>query len=146
MAKIAVPLYNITGKNRFKWEEEQKMAFANIKTLITTAPLLGLPNSKDPFILDTDASDYGIGAELIQIQNAEERVISFSSLALPHKQRRYCTTRKELLAVIRFTRQCGHYLLGRRFTVKTDHHSLLWLLNFKEPQGQLARWLEELGQ
>ena len=146
LAKIAVPLYNITGKNKFKWEEEQEMAFANIKTLITTAPLLGLPNSKDPFILDTDASDYAIGAELIQIQNGEERVISFGSLALSHEQRRYCTTRKELLAVIRFTRQYRHYLLGRSFTVRTDHHSLLWLLNFKEPQGQLARWLEELGQ
>jgi hypothetical protein len=39
-----------------------------------------------------------------------------------------------------------HYLLGRRFIVRTDHHSLIWMLNFKSPQDQLARWLEELSQ
>jgi hypothetical protein len=38
------------------------------------------------------------------------------------------------------------HLLGRHFTVRTDHNSLTWLMNFKEPQGQLARWLEELSQ
>ena len=54
--------------------------------------------------------------------------------------------RKELLAVIRFTRQFRYYLLGRKCIVRTGHSSLTWLLNFKEPQGQLARWLEELSQ
>ena len=56
------------------------------------------------------------------------------------EQQKYCTTRKELLAIIRFSRQLRHYLMGRRFTVRTNHNS------FKEPQGQLARWLEELSQ
>ena len=62
------------------------------------------------------------------------------------EQQKYCTTRKELLAIIRFSRQFRHYLLGRHFTVRTNHNSLTWLKNFKEPQGQLARWLEELSQ
>jgi hypothetical protein len=44
---------------------------------------------------------------------------------------------------LRFSRQFRHYLLGRHFTVRTDHNSLTWLMNFKEPQGQLARWLKE---
>jgi hypothetical protein len=48
--------------------------------------------------------------------------------------------------MVRFTRMYRHYLLGRRFIVRTDHHSLIWLLNFKSPQDQLARWLEELSQ
>ena len=47
---------------------------------------------------------------------------------------------------MRFTRHYRHYLLDREFTVRTDHSSLTWLLNFREPQGQLARWLEELSQ
>ena len=38
------------------------------------------------------------------------------------------------------------YLLGRRFTLRTDHGSLVWLKNFKEPEGQLARWLERLEE
>ena len=60
--------------------------------------------------------------------------------------RRYCTTRKELLAVIRFTWQFHYYLLGRNFIVRTDHNSLTWLMSFKNIEGQLARWMEELSQ
>ena len=67
-------------------------------------------------------------------------------MVLDKAQRKYCTTRKELLAVVRFTRMYRHYLLGTPFLVRTDHNSLTWLLNFKDPQGQLARWLEELSQ
>lgn len=62
------------------------------------------------------------------------------------EQRRYCTTRKELLAVIKFTHQFRNYLLGREFTIRTDHHCLVWLMNFKHPQNQIAHWLEELSQ
>ena len=52
---------------------------------------------------------------------------------------------KELLAVVKFTRQFRHYLSGRKFTVRRDHHSLTWLVNFRHPKGQIARWLEELS-
>ena len=74
--------------------------------------------------------------------NALSRMV----VILTPEQRRYCTTRKELLAIIRFTRLFKHYLLGRQFTVRNDHSSLAWLLGFKETQGQLARWMEELCQ
>ena len=110
------------------------------------APVLTIPTKIDKYILDCDASDYAIGAELIQVQNGEERTIAFASFALDPEQRRYCTTRKELLAVVRFTRHFRHYLLGKHFIIRTDHSSLQWLMNFKNPTGQLARWLEELGQ
>ena len=146
LAKFSVPLYAVTGKGNFRWGGDQEIAFQQIKAQLTSAPMLALPNSTDAFILDTDASDYAIGAELLQLQEGKERVIAFGSLALTKEQRRYCTTRKELLAVIRFTRQYRHYLLGQKFVLRTDHSSLQWLLNFKQPQGQLARWLEELSQ
>lgn len=118
----------------------------SLKNALMTTPVLALPNASDPFILDTDASNVAIGAELIQVQNGVERTIAYSSFALTPEQLNYCTTRKELLAVVRFTRHYRHYLLDREFTVRTDHSSLTWLLNFREPQGQLARWLEELSQ
>jgi hypothetical protein len=73
-------------------------------------------------------------------------VISYASNSLSVAQRNYCTTRKELLAVVLFTRHFRHYLLGRPFLVRTDHGSLMWLLRFKQINGQLARWLEELSQ
>ena len=128
------------------WGLEQQVAFHAIKEALTQPPVLGLPNKEDEFILDTDASDLAVGAELIQVQNGQEKVISYGSFSLTKEQKRYCTTRKELLAIVRFTRLYKYYLLGRPFTIRTDHSSLIWLMNFKEPQGQLARWMEELSQ
>ena len=145
-AEKARPLYQITSKNKFKWDNEEQKAYCELKEALVSPPILGLPNSRDPFILDTDASDFAIGGVLNQIQDGKERVISYGSFSLSSEQKKYCTTRKELLAVVRFTRQFRHYLLGRSFTIRTDHNSLTWLLRFKEPQGQIARWLEELSQ
>ena len=145
-AGMAGPLYQVTGKRPFVWQAEQEAAFGQVKTALLSAPLLALPTKQDPFILDTDPSETAIGAELIQVQGGVERVIAYGSLSLTPEQRRYCVTRRELLAIVKFTRQYRHYLLGRRFTVRTDHNSLTWLLHFKEPQGQLARWLEKLSQ
>ncbi len=143
---MSSPMYQITGKKPFRWEEEQQQSFDELKNALTSTPVLALPNGRDPFILDTDASNFAIGAELIQVQDGQEKVVAYGSFALTPEQKKYCTTRKELLAVIRFTRQFRHYLLGRQFTVRTDHISLTWLMNFKEPQEKIARWLEELSQ
>ena len=55
-------------------------------------------------------------------------------------------TRKELLAVVNFVKYFKHYLYGRKFTDRTDHGSLRWLMQFKNPEGQLARWLEVLSE
>ena len=54
--------------------------------------------------------------------------------------------RKELHSVVKFTRQFLHYLLWRKLTVRTDHHSLTRRVNFRHPEGHIARWLEELSQ
>ena len=54
--------------------------------------------------------------------------------------------RLELLALVHFTREYCHYLLGRKFTVRTDHSSLAWLMRFCYLQGMLVCWLEELSQ
>ena len=145
-AEKAQVLYSLMGKNKFRWGQEEQEAFESLKVALVNPPVLGLPNTEDPFILDTDASDTAIGAELLQLQNGEEKVVAYSSYTLTPEQKKYCTTRKELLSIVRFTRQFRHYLLGRVFTVRTDHSSLTWLLKFKDPQGQLARWIEELSQ
>ena len=143
---LSRPLYSVVGKKNYRWDPEQQVAFDTLKQALVEPPVLALPNHHDPFVLDTDASDLAIGAELIQLQEGEEKVIAYGSFAFTKEQRKYCVTRKELLAVVRFTRQYRHYLLGKEFTVRTDHASLIWLLRFKEPQGQLARWMEELSQ
>ena len=145
-AHKAASLYEITGQKDFIWGESQDKAFQDLKQAMVTSPVLAYPNSEDTFILDTDASDRAVGAVLSQIQQGEERTIAYASHALDKCQLKYCTTRKELLAVVKFTRHFRHYLLGKPFIVRTDHHSLVWLTRFKHIEGQLARWLEELSQ
>ena len=145
-AQLAAPLYDITGKKEFHWDEPQQSAFEALREALVCAPVLAYPNADDPFILDTDASGTAIGAELIQVQGGEERVIAYGSFSLTPAQRKYCTTKLELLALVRFTREYRHYLLGRKFVVRTDHSSLTWLMQFRHVEGMLARWLEELSQ
>ena len=149
-AKLAEPLHETvknSKKTQFIWSNKQEQSFQNLKIAIINAVSLDYPSPspEDVFILDTDASDKSIGAELIQVQNGQEKIISFASKVLTSTQRKYCTTR-ELLAVIVFTRQFRHFLLGRHFILRTDHNSLTWLLSFKNIEGQLARWIEELSQ
>ena len=148
-AKIAQPLYSLTGpKVDFVWKENHQNSFEKLIEIMTNLPTLSYPNPKLEFTLDTDASDKAIGAELLQYDpvTGKENVIAYGSYVLTPAQQKYCTTKKELLAIVRFTRQYRHYLLGRRFTVRTDHNSLTWLLRFKNIQGMLARWIEELSQ
>lgn len=148
LAGRAAILYELTGAPRKKWlwKENHTRAFEELKKAVTSASVLAFPNSDDHFILDTDASDFAIGAELSQVQQGVERTVSYASKSLPGPLRNYCTTRKELLAVLVFMRHYRHYLLGRHFTVRTDHASLVWIMRFKHSGGQLARWLSELSE
>jgi hypothetical protein len=104
-----------------------------------------MPDFKQPFILDTDASNFAIGAVLSQFINVKERPIAYATRTVTKVERQYCVTRKELLAVVHFCKYFKHYLYGKRFTVRTDHGSLHWLSNFKSPEGQVARWIETLS-
>ena len=145
-ARTALPLHEIVKpKVPFVWKEKHQAAFEAMKSSLLQAVVLNYPNSHDIYILDTDASDNTIGAELSQLQDGKEKSTSFASKVLTPAQRKYCTTRKELLAIVTFTRQFRHYLLGRPFIIRTDHNSLIWLLNLKNIEGQLARWIEELA-
>lgn len=146
-AELASPLHELLKKETtFLWADEHQNAFTMLKEKLVTAPVLGYPIEDGKYILDTDASNHSIGAVLSQLQWGEERVISYASNHLTPVQQRYCVTRRELLAVVRYSRQFRHYLLGRKFLLRTDHNSLTWLFRFKHPEGQLARWLEELSQ
>ncbi|CAC5425553.1 unnamed protein product [Mytilus coruscus] len=111
-----------------------------------TSPILTYPCVEKEFILDTDASGTGVGAVLSQINDdGKECVIAYYSRTLSKTERQYCVTRRELLAIVLAVKHFHHYLYGVNFTVRTDHGTLNWLKNFKNPEGQLTRWLEILG-
>lgn len=145
-AMIAKPLHDLTKKNaKYIWTDNCQNAFDRLRTELSTAPILAHPDFEQEFILDTDASNEAIGAVLSQVQKGIERPIAFASKSLSNSERKYCVTRKELLAVVTFVKYFRQYLYGRKFKVRTDHSSLRWLMNFKDPEGQLARWNEVLS-
>ena len=147
---IAAPLHKLTAKDiRFRWSPDCEVAFAKLKAALCSSPILATPDTAPeaaPFILDTDACDFGIGAVLSQVQQGQERVISYASRCLNKHEKKYCATRKEMLALVYFVKIFRHYLLGKRFIVRTDHQALIWLQTFKEPAGQIARWQEQLQE
>ena len=128
---------------------EQESAFNELKHCLTIAPLLAYPDfSPDAglLVIDTDASQaLGIGAVLSRLQrNDTERVIAYGSRSLNEQEKNYCGTRLEMLALVNYMDHFRYYLVGQKYRLRTDNHSLVWLMSFKEPQGQVARWLGRL--
>jgi len=149
-SETAKPLIRLTEKNvTFHWGDAQDAAFRTLKEVLSQAPVLVHPRKEGQFILDTDASDEGIGAVLSQIQDGEEKVISYGSRALTKTERNYCITRRELLAVVHFTEMFRHFLLGRHFLVRTDNSAVRYWTKLHstgyEAEGQVARWLVKLS-
>ena len=85
---------------------------------------MAYPVSEGEYLLDTDASDVGIGAVLSQIQDGAERVVAYGSHMLSKAEKNYCVTRREMLAMVHFTDKYRHFLIGRHFTVRTDNSSV----------------------
>ncbi|KAI5753631.1 hypothetical protein M8J77_001985 [Diaphorina citri] len=144
-ADIARSLHRLTEKGKaFVWTEECNLSFETLKSELCKAPILRYPVAGKPFVLDTDASQFAIGAVLSQVTDGIETPVAYFSKALSKPERNYCVTRKELLAVVSATKHFHKYLYGQRFLLRTDHAALKWLLNFKNPEGQVARWIELL--
>jgi hypothetical protein len=146
-SRIASVLTELTKKGqRFVWSDDCQRAFEALKLKLSSPPVLSLPNDRDTFVLDTDASDRSIGVVLSQIQDGRERVIAYAGRCLNRAKANYCVTRKELLAIVYFTRYFSHFLVGKPFQLFTDHFALTWLNKTRNPIGQNARWLEQLGE
>ena len=148
-AEKAHPLTKLTRKAEpWVWGDEQRDAFRCIKNCLVSQPILGYPDFKRAFTIYTDASGFGIGAVLAQMQRPphssenddREVVIAYSSKHLNHREAKWSTTEKEAYAIIHAINVFKPYLYGRQFTVVTDHRPLEWLMSKTEPTGRLARW------
>ncbi len=140
-SSVLEPLGQLTRKRvHFNWTPECDDAFRKVKESLVTAPILSCPDFSREFVLQCDASAFGVGAVLSQKFEDGEKPICFISRSLSRAERNYSTTERECLAVIWAVEKLRHYLEGARFTVITDHYSLLWLHRLKDPQGRLARW------
>lgn len=105
---------------------------------MVTAPVLAMLNFTKPFVLEMDASRSGIRAILSQ----EGKPIAYLSKAIKGKTLGLSTYEKEFLAILMATQKWRHYLLPKRFVIKTDHESLKHLLEQKvvTPMQQKRMW------
>ena len=113
-ADIVEPLVALTGKDvPFVWRPECAAAFLLLRDALVRAPILAFPTESGDYVLDTDASNFGLGGVLSQIQNDQERVIAYCSRALRPSLRKYCTTKREMLAAVSMcTRRSVHHSDG----------------------------------
>ncbi|KAJ4817820.1 polyprotein [Rhynchospora pubera] len=121
---ISRPLTDQLKKGAFLWTQEAEESFNQLKKAMTQAPVLALPDFTKPFVIETDASDKGIGAVLMQ----GRRAIAFLSKSLGIKNQGLSTYEKEFLALLTAVQKWRHYLMGGKFVIKTDQISLKHLL------------------
>lgn len=123
------------------WTEDTEMAFNDLKSALTCGPVLRPPDWSMEFIVQTDASNRGLGAILSQKDsNEDEHPILFASRKLQPREENLSTTEKECLAVVWALDLFRYYLYGRHVILQTDHNPLVWLSRVRDKSRKLLRW------
>ena len=140
---IALPLTDLTKKakaNALQWTRECEHTIDQLKGQFCSSPVLLLPDFNQDFVLQTDASDRGVGAVLSQVdQKGIEHPVAYFSRKLLPREEKYLMVEKESLAIKLGIQNFCVYLLGCPFTVETDHCCLEWLDCLKENNARLTR-------
>ncbi|XP_059075327.1 uncharacterized protein LOC131875270 [Cryptomeria japonica] len=139
-SQLAAPLTDLTKKGAFRWTEQAQGVFDRLKEVMSTCPVLALPDFSQPFVLECDASGFGIGAVLMQ----NKHPIAYESRKLQNNERLYSTYDKEMLAIMHALAKFRQYLVGSKFVVRTDHNSLKYFLNQTELNDRQQKWISKI--
>ena len=145
---LAAPLSGLTRKDqpeKVKWTRECEESFAKLKNALVEKPVLRLPDLEREFILRTDASNIGIGAILLQVEDGpgiepQRFPIAYASRKLGKSEKNYAAVELECLALVWAVEKFQPYLYGRQFILQTDHHPLSFLSSSKKLNARLMRW------
>ena len=142
-ACIALPLTDLTRKGcptKLVWEKCHEIAFQSLKSSLIHSPILKLPNIKESFILQTDASDRGLGAVLLQSVEDQKLPVAYASRKLKESESAYATVEKECLAIVWAIQKFQKYLYGQECVLETHHSPLVYLNKSKITNPRLMRW------
>ena len=112
-------------ENKFLWTDKCEESFQKLKQLLMTAPVLWIANPDGDFFVCTVASKEGLGGVLLQKYHA----ICYESRELKKHENNYPTHDLELATIIHALKMWRHYLMGRKFLLKTENMSLKYLFN-----------------
>ena len=148
-ANIAEPLNKLMHKDvKFHWTHDCDEAFTTLRDRLTVYPILAYPDFRRPFRVQTDASNWAVGAVLSQDYKGQEKVIAYASSTLSKSERNWSAYDKEFYAVVWAIRHFRPYLGGSSFTVMTDHKPLVNIKSIKpghDPTGRRERWSIEIS-
>lgn len=141
-SQIAEPLHKLLKKNiKFIWTNDCENAFQQLKSSLCKAPVLRFPDYRKTFLIQTDASQFGLGAILAQVHADGEHPVSFASRTLSKAERNYATIEKEALAVIWALKHFRPYIYGQKCVLMTDHAPLQYLKRaISATSPRLTRW------
>ncbi|GBG77243.1 hypothetical protein CBR_g23571 [Chara braunii] len=144
---VAAPLTDLTRLDTpWDWTDKCEAAFRHLKHALTHYEVLKRPDPDKPFIVTTDASQYGIGAVLAQQEGPKLRPVEYMSKKMPSQKLAKSTYEKELYAVYKALTHWRHYLLGRFFILRTDHQTLRWMRTQPVLSDALKCWIEVIEQ
>lgn len=153
-SSLAVPLTDLTRgtgpkKRVIEWTTACQKSFDTIKSKLTSAPLLQLPNMSLPFRIETDSSDYGIGCVLLQPSSQDPKEwhpVAFESKKLSTEEQKFPAQERELIGIVHALRTWRCYVDGcsAGYVVYSDHNPLVYFRKQKKPTPRLVRWISEL--
>jgi len=142
-SRITKPITTLQRKGvRYEWTNECGTTFTQLKRLLTSAPFLQVPDMRKDFTVCTDASSQGLGAVLMQ----KGGVIAYASRKLKKNEELYATHDLELAAVMLALKLWRHYLIGRRFELRTNYQSLKHLFTQRDLNVRQRRWSEFISE
>ena len=138
LSTILVPLTDLTKKNAtFRWSDSCETAFQEVKTLLSTAPILAMPSPNLRYSVYTDASIYGCGGVLMQ----EGKPVAYCGRKFDKTMTNWTTTEQELYGLVYAMETWRCYLEGVPFDLYTDHQPLVWLKTQTTLTRKQSRWL-----
>jgi hypothetical protein len=137
---VEAPLTQLLRKEGFQWTEAASTAFTALKQVLSTAPVLHLPDFSVPFVVDCDAS--GTGFDVVLHQNAGP--LAFFSRPFAARHLKVVAYERELIGLVQAVRHWRPYLWGHRFVVRTDHYALKYMLDQRLSTVPQHQWISKL--
>ena len=140
---LMAPLAALTGKkchNIVEWTESHEKSFNKLKEILSKSPILKLVDLNKSFVLQTDASNVGIGAILLQEHDGVKHPVAYASKKLLDREQNYSVSERECLAIVWGLKKFHRFLYGQHFVLETDHRSLEYLNTSHSINPRLTRW------